>query len=154
MSIAKIILSVRGIILVAIQFIRPARNINGQITPADISRVVSVPDSVQVILHNACYNCHSNNTNYPWYSNIQPVAWFLVKHITEGKNELNFSEFGAYSPRRQLSKLEGIVDNVTDNTMPLKSYRMMHKDARLGQKEKTRLYNWAQHARDSLSIKN
>lgn len=154
MSITKIILSVIGIILVAIQFIRPARNINGQITPADISRVVSAPDSVQVILHNACYNCHSNNTNYPWYSNIQPVAWFLVKHITEGKNELNFSEFGVYSQRRQLSKLEGIVDNVTDNTMPLKSYRMMHENARLGQKEKTRLFNWAQQSRDSLSVNN
>jgi hypothetical protein len=153
MNLTKKILIAIAILFVIIQFFQPARNKNGQVLAADISKVVNITDSVQVLLHNACYDCHSNNTNYPWYSNIQPIGWFLAKHITNGKDELNFSEFGGYAQRRQLSKLEGIAYNISENIMPLRSYRMMHKNAKLNTIEKALLIYWAEHSTDTLTAK-
>ena len=76
--------------------------------PQSIEVVYKVPGQVAGILERSCYNCHSNTTYYPWYSYVQPVGWWLEGHISEGKEELNFSEFGAYSKRRQASKLESL----------------------------------------------
>jgi hypothetical protein len=153
MSLAKKILIALVIILVAIQFIRPARSNNNQTTATDISKVAVFPDSVRVIIQNACYDCHSNNTVYPWYSNIQPVGWLLAGHIREGRNNLNFSEFGEYSRVKQLSKLDAIATVLGDDIMPLPSYKLMHKNARLSTDEKTLLINWTKQATDSLSVK-
>ena len=150
----QIMLLTIGILFIAIQFIRPARNESEQVLSSDISKTLTVPDSVQVILKNACYDCHSNNTKYPWYVNIQPTGWLMAKHINQAKVELNFSEFGSYSSRRQISKLNGIGNSIKDNIMPLSSYKLMHKNAQLSTKGKILLINWAQHSRDSLSVKN
>jgi hypothetical protein len=153
MKLIKIILLTAGIILIAIQFLQPSRNKNEVITDTDISKVLSVPDNVRIILKGACYDCHSNNTNYPWYSNIQPIGWYLANHIIKAKEDLNFSEFGGYSSRIQESKLNAIADEITDNGMPLPSYRLLHKNARLGGNEKILLTNWAQHSAESLPEK-
>jgi hypothetical protein len=110
---------------------RPAKNISPVVTDESIEKLYPVPDSVMSILKSACYDCHSNNTHYPWYSNIQPVSLFLNRHIVEGKKELNFDEFGSYSTRRQQSKLKAIASQVRDREMPLRSYSIMHKNARL-----------------------
>jgi hypothetical protein len=149
MRTTKWVLLAIGIILVAIQFLQPSRNKSVQPWATDISSVVQIPDSVQIILRKACYDCHSNNTNYPFYSYVQPVGWFLARDIKHGRNQLNFNEFGSYPARRQISKLDGITYNVKENSMPLKSYRLMHKEARLPENEKTLLINWAQ-----LTLKN
>jgi len=149
----KILLAI-GIVFIAIQFMQPAHNKSGQVFTTDISKIVSIPDSVQAVLKNACYDCHSNNTNYPWYSNIQPMGWLLAKHIRQGKEALNFSEFGSYSPRRQLSKLSGIANSIKDDIMPLSSYKLIHKNAQLNTNEKTLFIKWAQRSKDSLSAKN
>ena len=98
----------------------------------------------------ACYDCHSNNTTYPWYSNIQPMGWLLANHIKEGKAELNFNEFGSYSERRQQSKLKSIAGQVKENEMPLASYTMLHKNARLTKHQKALIIDWALQAKDSL----
>lgn len=143
---SKTIKIISGIVFVfiAIQFIRPARNISNQILATDIIKTVSVSDSVQAVLKKACYDCHSNNTNYPWYSNIQPIGWFLANHVSEGKRRLNFSEFGSYTQRRQLSKLNDIANEVQDGGMPLSSYTLTHKEARLTANEKSLVIKWAQ----------
>jgi len=151
---AKKILLISGILFIALQFIRPVHNKSGQVLTTDISKVITIPDTVLNVLKNACYDCHSNNTDYPWYSNIQPVGWLMANHIKKGKNELNFSEFGGYSPRRQLSKLNEIANSIKDDIMPLWSYKMMHKNAQLGTEEKKLLINLAQQLRDSLSVNN
>jgi hypothetical protein len=143
-----------GILIIGIQFFRPAPNRSNQDSDANISKIVSTSDSVQVLLKIACYDCHSNNTNYPWYSNIQPVGWLLANHIRKGKNELNYSEFGSYSPRRQLSKLNGITNSIRDDIMPLSSYKLMHKNSILSTNEKELLIKWLQQAKDSLSARN
>ncbi len=150
----KIILLVFLVVFIAIQFIRPARNVSNQVLPNDISKLVRVPDSVQVFLMHACYDCHSNNTNYPWYVNIQPMGWLMANHIKEGKSVLNFSEFGNYSTRKQLSKLTGIANSIKDNVMPLSSYKWMHKNARIDKDEKAIIINWVEQSKDSLSAKN
>lgn len=154
MGIPKKILLLIGIVFLAIQFIHPVHNTSDQILATDISKMVTISDSVQNILKNACYDCHSNNTNYPWYSYIQPIGWILAKHISQGKEQLNFSEFGSYTPRKQLSKLTGIGNSIKDNIMPLSSYKLMHKYAHLSLNEKTLLINWAMKANESLSAKN
>ncbi len=153
MKLAKTILIVIVIAFVAIQFIRPDRNINSQLPASDISGVISMPDTVKVILENACYDCHSNNTRYPWYANIQPAGWWLAGHISDAKGDLNFSEFGGYTPRKQISKLEGVTAVVEEDIMPLRSYKMMHKSARLSADEKNLVIGWARQAADSISEK-
>ena len=154
MSRIKKTLLVALIVFIAIQFVRPARNESGQPSPADISKIYPVPAIVHAILKTSCYDCHSNNTNYPWYSNVQPVGWWLASHIKEGKAELNFSEFGQYSIRRQRSKLFAIAKSIEDGTMPLPSYTLVHSNSRLTAHEKATLINWANKAKDRLSIKN
>lgn len=151
MSLKRKILLLVFLALAAIQFIRPARNKSGQVLPADIFQTYSLPDSVLVVLRKSCYDCHSNNTAYPWYTHVQPIGWFMDWHIKDGKHELNFSEFGGYSPKRQASKLKSIAASIEDGTMPLPSYLWMHTNARLTDREKTLLTEWVLRTRDSLS---
>ena len=151
--IKKIILAF-GILFIAIQFMQPAHNKSGQALPADFVKIYSIPANVEGILQNACYDCHSNNTNYPWYSNIQPMAWIMKRHIDNGKEKLNFSEFGIYSNRRQISKLKGIASQIKDDEMPLFSYKMMHSKAKLTKEKKDLIINWMNKIADSLSANN
>ena len=150
MKLMKKILLVLLVVIIAVQFIQPARNTNDRVLSTGISKVVLIPKNVDSILKVACYDCHSNHTNYPWYSYVQPVGWILHNHITNGKKQLNFSQFGSYPTRRQQSKLKAIADQVKDAEMPLKSYTFIHKNARLSGAEKTILINWARNASDNL----
>ena len=150
----KKILSGLLIALIVIQFIQPVRNKSRELLSTDITKTINGPNNVQRILKTACYDCHSNNTSYPWYSRIQPFAWLLAKHIRNGKAELNFDDFGSYSQRRQISKLNGIANSIKDGTMPLTSYTMIHKNARLSKEDKTLLIDWATRAKDSLRVSN
>jgi hypothetical protein len=139
-------------IFVVIQFIQPAQNKSNKMLSTDITRTFTLSKEVYSGLKNACYDCHSNNTAYPWYSKIQPLGWGLARHIKKGKAELNFDEFGSYSIRRQISKLNGIANSLKDGTMPLGSYTMLHQDARLTNEEKALLIDWAVKTKDSLTL--
>ncbi|HQV05934.1 MAG: heme-binding domain-containing protein [Chitinophagaceae bacterium] len=121
---------------------RPEKNISDKASNNSITQLYQVPDSVMSILKTACYDCHSNNTKYPWYSTIQPVALFLNRHIIHGKEELNFDEFGSYTRRRQQSKFKAIANQLKDDEMPLSSYKLLHSDARLNQMQKNRIIEW------------
>jgi hypothetical protein len=138
--------------LILIQFIQPARNKSDEILSTDLTKTVIVSEYVKSILKTACYDCHSNNTNYPWYSRIQPFGWLLAKHIRKGKAELNFSEFGSYSLRKQISKLSEIANSVKDGTMPLSSYTLIHQNARLSNEDKLWLIQWATKTKDSPGL--
>jgi len=153
MSKRKMILLILFILFAAIQFIRPAKNINGIVTAARFSSLYNAPDSIEHILQMACYDCHSNNTRYPWYADIQPAGWLLQSHITKGKSELNFDEFASYSARRRISKLKSIMSQVNDEEMPLRSYTWIHKDARLSDDQKKILLAWVKETMDSLTAK-
>lgn len=139
------------VILIIIQFVQPARNKSSEAMPYDISHTLTIPGNVQGILKKACYDCHSNNTVYPWYSFVQPMHWVLNNHIQSGKEELNFNEFGSYSLRRQRNKLRAVENNITDESMPLFSYTLLHRNAILSDKEKSVLLRWLQVSTDSLN---
>jgi hypothetical protein len=143
----KRILLILLAVLVLIQFIRPARNENPGAQPASIMAIYEAPPQVQHILAKACYDCHSNNTRYPWYTNIQPVGWWLQHHVDEGKRELNFDEFRKYNTGKQAKKLHQTVGLVKKGLMPLPSYTWIHTDAKLGDAERRALSGWA----DSLA---
>ena len=131
------------IVLVLIQFIRPAKNHSSVISPNDITKHLNVPDSILGLLKRSCYDCHSNNTVYPWYDRIQPVAWWLQYHVNHGKHSLNFSEFASYSAASQAKKLKSIGKQVKEDGMPLDSYLWIHKNAILSPEEKDILIRWA-----------
>jgi hypothetical protein len=151
----KKILLVLLVAFIAIQFFRPVKNINTAeaATANDISKVFPVPDNVHSILKTSCYDCHSNNTVYPWYAAIQPAAWWLQDHVDEGKKEVNFNEFATYSPRRQFKKFEEIKEQVKEDEMPLSSYTLIHRNAILSKEQGATLTAWASALQDSMKAK-
>lgn len=153
MSNTKKILLGLLLVFIAIQFVHPALNKSTVERPDDFAKLFVVPVGVQTILKNACYDCHSNNTKYPWYADVQPIGWMLRRHINNGKAELNFSSFGNLSQRKQISKLKGIVNQVKDNEMPLSSYKLIHSKARLTPQDKKLLTEWFTAIADSLQNK-
>jgi hypothetical protein len=134
-------------ILILIQFIRPERNLG----KAETENTIFVNAEVGTILQTSCFDCHSNYTNYPWYTNIQPIGWWLNHHVDEGKEELNFSEFETYSLKRKLHKLEEIKEMVEEGEMPLSSYTLIHGDTKLSPEQKEILYTWVTETRLYLS---
>lgn len=138
------------VVLVGLQFIPTSSNQSKEVPSSDFIKTNKVPEDVGRILHTSCYNCHSNNTNYPWYNRVQPVAWFLGNHINEGKAELNFSEFGDYSVRRQKSKLKSMASQIEKDKMPLSSYTFIHREARLSPESKKALVGYLNALKDSL----
>jgi len=152
-TIAKRFFQLLLLALIVIQFFRPAKNKSEGMSKNDITTLYSVPQDVQDILKRSCNDCHSNNTVYPWYAEIQPVAWWLNDHIQEGKKDLNFSEFATYRLRRQYKKLEEINELVKENKMPLNSYLWIHTDAKLNDQQKLTLANWVEAVRDTMEAK-
>lgn len=148
---AKRIALVVVLVLIAIQFIRPARNISTQPpTKNDLTVMYPPSDNVRHILATACYDCHSNNTDYPWYANVEPVGWWLASHVNDGKRELNFSEFGTYSPKKQAHKFNAIGDRISDHSMPLASYTLIHRSALLNDQQIHEVTDWVEAAHDKL----
>lgn len=149
-KVKKLLLTVL-VVFIAIQFIRPARNNSVSIQKADIVPHFNVPATIAGILHKSCYDCHSNNTHYPWYANVQPIGWLLASHVKDGKEELNLNEYATYSKRRQLSKMKSIQNSIKDGSMPLSSYTLLHSNAELSENSKALLIQWTSKIIDSLS---
>ena len=135
------------------QLYQPARNESyEQELTANFTKMYDVPKNVETTLRTSCYDCHSNNTNYPLYSYMQPARFFMEEHIKDGKKDLNFNEFGRYSKREQGSKLEAIVKKIKSDEMPLASYTLIHKNAILTPTQKEEIINWIKKTKDSLSV--
>ncbi len=152
MKIFKKILVGLLIVFVVMQAFRPAKNRSND-TSRDISFSYPVPEEVKVILTKACNDCHTNNTRYPWYAEIQPVSWWLGDHVKEGKKHFNLNEFSGYRIARQYKKLEECIEQVKEGEMPLPSYTWLHKDAVLTDAEKQTLMAWCDIVRDSIKAK-
>lgn len=145
------ILAAAFVVFLGMQFDRPERNESND-QSRHISTLFPVPDSVEAILKVACYDCHSNNTRYPWYANVQPVAGMMAEHVEHGKKDLNFSEFASYRMRRQFHKMEEVANMVRDTLMPIPDYLRMHKDAVLSEAQRQTLYAWVDATRDSMRV--
>lgn len=133
-----------------IQFVPTKRNQSDVVPKTDFMLVNKVPNGIKNKLQVSCYDCHSNNTTYPWYSKIQPGAWFMENHIKDGKKELNFSEWGSLSNRRKASKLRSIIKQIKNDEMPLSSYTLIHRNAILSKAEKQEIIQYITQLKNSL----
>jgi hypothetical protein len=135
---------------VGLQFFPTTLNQSDTIPKTDFMMETDVPKQVESLIKTSCYDCHSNNTQYPWYNKVQPVAWFMEDHVEHGKEELNFNEWDDYSDRRKNSKLKSIISQIEDDEMPLDSYTLIHKEAKLSKDEKKIVLDWVSNLKDSL----
>ena len=131
-------------IVLVIQVIPVERNVSTVTPGQSFEKTEKVPANVAAILKVSCYDCHSNNTRYPWYSELQPGAWFMARHIKKGKEELNLDEFNDYSKRRKKAKIKSIISQIEKEEMPLKSYLLLHPDAGLTPNKKKVLLQFFQ----------
>jgi len=150
MNKSKKIVVALAIVLIGIQFIPTSKNQTKKNPKTDFLVDFKASEEVTAIFKTSCYDCHSNNTYYPWYSKIQPMRFMMDNHVKNGKKDLNFNEFNKYSKRRQKSKLKSIISQLKDNEMPLKSYTIVHKEAKLSASEKVLIIDWIQKIKDSL----
>jgi hypothetical protein len=138
------------IALIVLQFFPPGKNEGPAYSGHRLTDSYKVPEDVQEILDMSCYDCHSNTTRPMFYMHIQPVGYWIMHHVEEGKDELNFDEFGTYTLRRQYHKLEEIVETVNEGEMPLSSYTLIHNDASLNEAQRKALTGWANALMDTL----
>lgn len=141
-TVKKILLALAAI-FVLIQFYRPEKNFSVGVSVNAIERHYNVPQNVGSLLKTSCYDCHSNNTKYPWYNNVQPVAFWLNSHINDGKRHLNFDEFNSYPAEKKKKKLQEVAETIENGEMPLSSYSLIHSDAKLSASDKQTLVDWA-----------
>ncbi|WP_341840128.1 heme-binding domain-containing protein [Chitinophaga caseinilytica] len=148
-------LSLIGVLVafLIIQFFKPAPNKANPPFPDDFTNVYEVPPKIHAILQAACYDCHSNNTRYPWYARVQPVTWFLDHHVREGKDDLNFHEYGTYSAKRRRTKLKRIREQLETGGMPLRSYIWMHDSADLSPGDRQMMIRWLNEKIDSANAR-
>lgn len=137
-------------VLILAQFFQPDKNLSSGPEDDDLTLTLDVPDQVAVLLKNSCYDCHSNNTRYPWYNRISPVSWYMNKHVEEGKEALNFSEFGKLKARKKIGDLSTICEVIEAGSMPLVSFTIIHRDAKLNEKEKIIICDWAEAESERL----
>ena len=148
----KVVLLILAVGFIAIQFFQIDKT-NPQIVQANtLESSVTVPPDVAMVLGRSCNDCHTNNTFYPWYANVQPFGWFLKDHIDEGKRKLNLSEFSTYAARKKVKKLEEICEQVESAEMPLPSYLWIHRDAVLKDTEKKALCDWVNVEKEKIAL--
>lgn len=138
-----ILLAALLVTFVVIQFFQPLKN-NRKISSDHILQKENVPANINAILKNACLDCHSNQTKYLWYHKIAPVSWMINKHIVEGKDELNLSDWGKMDIYDKIGTLEEICQEVERKKMPLETYVKMHKKAKLSDEQKAELCIWTE----------
>lgn len=143
MKIIKKILLVLLVVFLAMQFYRPQKNVSDTVPATDLLLVEQPPAELVGIFKAACYDCHSNNTKYPWYNHIAPVSFLLADHVKEGKKHLNFSEWESYSAKKKAHKMEECIEEVKERHMPMESYVWMHPEAKLTDAQIAMLTEWA-----------
>lgn len=138
-------------LLILIQFIPANLPDVSSDNPDDILKNNSdIPQIVQTILKNSCYDCHSNETHYPWYSFVVPVSFLVGSDIKNGRNEFNFSNWEDYKKTEKAEILDRISEAVSEAKMPMKIYTLLHRDAVLSDDEKKILITWSDEFAESL----
>lgn len=130
--------------LIVIQFFPPEKNMAALDPTEDFLMIASPSDDLRDLIKNSCYDCHSNQTAYPWYSRVAPVSWYLDKHIQKGKEDLNLSEYGSMDKADKIKVLNDFYEVVEAGTMPLISYSLIHQAARLSEEEKEAIMSWSE----------
>ncbi len=141
-KVVKIILIVVIIAFVVIQFFRPERTTTEVYEESHITKIMNVPDDVHKILKRSCFDCHSDHTTWPWYTNIAPASWLVAKDVRNGRTKMNFSQWGRIPDAKREARLESICEEITEGEMPLKEYLYLHGDAKLTPQDKDIICNW------------
>lgn len=136
--------------LILIQFITIDKTNPNVDISKDFITLTKPPSEIEKLLKSSCYDCHSHNTNYPWYSNIAPVSWIIKNHINDGRNHLNFSVWPDYKEAKKEHKLEECIEMVESSEMPMKGYVLLHNEAELTDEERKQLVYWFKSVKDSL----
>ncbi len=153
-KILKIIALVLVFGFVVIQFYRPDRTNLPVVQAETLEATTQVSENVAAILKRSCSDCHSNETIYPWYSNISPFSWLLADHIEEGRRELNYSVWNTYSAKKKRHKFEKICEQITSGEMPHNQYLWLHADAQLSEEDKKIVCDWAETEKAKIADLN
>lgn len=138
-------------VLLALQCIRPDKNRSADAEGrASLVEALQAPAAIRTLLANACYDCHSDNTRYPWYAEVQPVGWMLARHVRDGKAALNLSTFANLPKKTQAKRLNYMLDAIAARDMPLRPYTWLHRDAVLTEAQLKTFATWAEVAIDRL----
>ncbi|NOZ09215.1 MAG: heme-binding domain-containing protein [FCB group bacterium] len=132
------------LVLVTIQFFRIDKSNPPSVPSQDFISMTAPSDEIATLLKTACYDCHSNQTRYPWYTNIAPVSWLIKNHINEAREYMNFSEWGTYPSEEQVQKLSKSMEEVDEGEMPLFTYTLLNGDAKLNAAQQAKLTAWFQ----------
>jgi hypothetical protein len=139
------------LLLIAIQFVPNELPPVTKENTGDIIKSGLVSQDVALLLKTSCYSCHSNETEYPWYSYVAPSSWLVVRDVRKGREELNFSNWSDYDMRRMLSKLEDIGTEVGEGNMPMPIYTLIHSSAKLTDEQRQLIVLWSEAAMDSVA---
>ncbi len=139
-----------ALLIIAIQFFDTDKNISATSSENAIEKHYQLSSHVQGLLKTSCYDCHSNNTAYPWYNNIQPVKWWLADHVNSGKRHLNFDEFNTYSKEKKLKKLDEITETLRSGEMPLSSYTFIHHNSKLSSADQSEIEKWVSEVKKQI----
>lgn len=136
--------AVVGIAFVVMQFIQPDRSVPAFEPSNDVSRVSPIDSSLAGVLRRSCYDCHSYETRWPFYSYVAPASWLVASDVRQGRSHLNFSLWGRYADSRKLQSLDDIKDEISGAGMPLPQYLLLHPGAKLSQAERDALLRWVE----------
>ena len=137
----KVLWSIGAVILLA-QFFQPDRSVHEADPAQDFITITHPSEEIAHLLHITCYDCHSAHTNYPWYSYVTPVNFWLQHHINEGRDEFNMSEWGARSAKWRIKKLKRAAHELKEGDMPLPSYTWLHGEAQLTNAQRRSLIDY------------
>jgi len=129
------------IIFIGIQFIPVDRS------NPPVKSDIPAPLKVKQILINSCFDCHSNQTRWPWYSYIAPISFYIARDVEEGRDELNFSEWDKYDLRKKFKKLDEVVEEIEEGKMPPKQYIWLHPDAKITPEDLDAIRSWVESYR-------
>jgi len=139
------------ILFVVIQFFRIDKSVPSHDPSGDFLVMYKTDQKTTDLLKNACYDCHSYQSSYPWYAEIAPISWRIANHIEEGREELNFSEWSSYTSGKQKDKLNECVEEIRNGNMPDPGYVKMHAEADLNPQDKELLISYFQSIRDTVN---
>jgi hypothetical protein len=131
-----------ALLLGGAQFVRPSRTNPSEVPGRSLEQHVAVPAAVAEVLARSCADCHSNRTDWPWYSRVAPASWFVADHVNDGRRHLNFSDWARYDARESADMLRHICHEARVGSMPLDSYTLLHPRARLTPRDVQTLCDW------------
>jgi hypothetical protein len=140
-----------AVVFAGLQLFRPDRTNPPVDAAQSVQSAATLPPEVDAVLKRSCYDCHSSETRWPWYSSVVPVAWGVANHVNEGRGTFNLSEWGSYPARKRIAILEKMCDEVREGGMPLTQYLWLHRDATLAEADWKSVCDWSTDEADRLS---